>query len=297
MTGRQGGGCWRATLSGGEMTGSRWCHDRAISLFSSSLPPWASIKSLTSGKSQAGAFEAAVETVVDLAELLLSATGISAGAIPMPVSLTVISKPPVGRPIWLRRADRPPGGVNLHRVGQQVEQDLPDRGGHRLSGRRPASSDRHDTRYFRIAGLWTDHPAPNCGAMPLDFDRVVAPASTWLASSPGEVEDVVDQTSAGAGPLSLSSPRHSPGTVRSPSGPWISVTIRSAKPMMAFSGVRSSWLMLARKCDFAWLAAAAAFRVPHQFSGRRLQLPLGRFQFRDVTAKPVCLACAREARC
>ncbi len=29
-------------------------------------------------------------------------------------------------------------------------------------------------------------------------------------------------------------------------------------PMMPFMGVRISWLMLARNCDLAWLAAAAA---------------------------------------
>ena len=31
------------------------------------------------------------------------------------------------------------------------------------------------------------------------------------------------------------------------------------KPIMALSGVRSSWLMLARNCDLAALAASAAF--------------------------------------
>ena len=32
------------------------------------------------------------------------------------------------------------------------------------------------------------------------------------------------------------------------------VTIISVRPMMALSGVRSSWLMLARNCDLCWLA-------------------------------------------
>jgi len=35
------------------------------------------------------------------------------------------------------------------------------------------------------------------------------------------------------------------------------VTIISVKPMMAFSGVRSSWLMLARNCDLRSLASAS----------------------------------------
>src|SRR5262249_45211721 len=35
------------------------------------------------------------------------------------------------------------------------------------------------------------------------------------------------------------------------------VTIISVRPMMALSGVRSSWLMLARNCDLFWLASAS----------------------------------------
>ena len=34
------------------------------------------------------------------------------------------------------------------------------------------------------------------------------------------------------------------------------VTIISVRPMMALSGVRSSWLMLARNCDLCWLAVS-----------------------------------------
>ena len=35
------------------------------------------------------------------------------------------------------------------------------------------------------------------------------------------------------------------------------VTIISVRPMMALSGVRSSWLMLARNCDLCSLASAS----------------------------------------
>ena len=35
------------------------------------------------------------------------------------------------------------------------------------------------------------------------------------------------------------------------------VTIISVKPMMALSGVRSSWLMLATNCDLCWLASSS----------------------------------------
>ena len=37
------------------------------------------------------------------------------------------------------------------------------------------------------------------------------------------------------------------------------------KPMMAFSGVRSSWLMLARKALLAWLAGDRLLARPPQF--------------------------------
>ena len=42
-----------------------------------------------------------------------------------------------------------------------------------------------------------------------------------------------------------------------PSGPNIPDSMISEKPMMALSGVRNSWLILARNFDFAWLASSA----------------------------------------
>src|SRR3546814_12443834 len=44
--------------------------------------------------------------------------------------------------------------------------------------------------------------------------------------------------------------------------------ITSEKPMIAFSGVRSSWLMLARNADFARLAASAASRAERNSCSR-----------------------------
>src|SRR6202040_3937061 len=68
----------------------------------------------------------------------------------------------------------------------------------------------------------------------------------------GEVEDVVDQREQVA-----TAPRtRSSGSVScfiaSESSRSISLT-----PMMALSGVRSSWLILARNCDLWWLASAS----------------------------------------
>ena len=68
----------------------------------------------------------------------------------------------------------------------------------------------------------------------------------------GEVEHLVDeaeQVGAGAdarglsGSCAFSVPKRA-----------ALVTIISVSPMMALSGVRSSWLMLARNCDLCWLA-------------------------------------------
>ena len=42
----------------------------------------------------------------------------------------------------------------------------------------------------------------------------------------------------------------------------------SEKPMMALSGVRSSWLILARNFDFAWLASSARVFSSAYFSAR-----------------------------
>ena len=49
--------------------------------------------------------------------------------------------------------------------------------------------------------------------------------------------------------------------------------------MMALSGVRSSWLIVARNWDFALLAAAASLE-------RARKLALGRFKSRDMLAQP-----------
>ena len=42
----------------------------------------------------------------------------------------------------------------------------------------------------------------------------------------------------------------------------------SEKPMMALSGVRSSWLILARNFDLVWLASSARFFSSEYFSAR-----------------------------
>ena len=46
---------------------------------------------------------------------------------------------------------------------------------------------------------------------------------------------------------------------------------RSDMPMIAFIGVRISWLMLARKSDLAWVAASAATLARSSSASARLR--------------------------
>ena len=91
------------TLSGGKNMVT--LVPRPTSLVSSSLPPLDLHQKFGERQPQAGAFEAAVEAIVDLAKSL-SAIGMSSAVIPMPVSLTVMVKPPSSDPAS-RRPIRP----------------------------------------------------------------------------------------------------------------------------------------------------------------------------------------------
>ena len=57
--------------------------------------------------------------------------------------------------------------------------------------------------------------------------------------------------------------------------------------MMALSGVRSSWLILARNFDFAWLASSARFFSSAYFSARSASSSAWR--------SSVCCECRRSA--
>src|SRR6266853_570894 len=53
-----------------------------------------------------------------------------------------------------------------------------------------------------------------------------------------------------------------------PRGPNIPDSMISENPMTALSGVRNSWLILARNFDFAWLASSARVFSSEYFSAR-----------------------------
>ena len=75
----------------------------------------------------------------------------------------------------------------------------------------------------------------------------------------GEVEDLVDEMEQVLAALVDVAGIFLVGRVLC--GPSISHSITSEKPRMALSGVRSSWLMVARKRDLAMLAASARARA------------------------------------
>ena len=59
----------------------------------------------------------------------------------------------------------------------------------------------------------------------------------------------------------------------------------SEKPMMALSGVRSSWLILARNFDLVWLASSARFFSCEYFSARSASSALRALQIEHVGAQ------------
>ena len=64
----------------------------------------------------------------------------------------------------------------------------------------------------------------------------------------------------------------------------------SEKPMMALSGVRSSWLMLARNFDLAWLASSARLREFGELPGLGLELLLRLAEVGDGCHQPLLAA-------
>ncbi len=56
------------------------------------------------------------------------------------------------------------------------------------------------------------------------------------------------------------------------SGPFLSARMTSEKPMMELSGVRSSWLTVARNADLVWLARSDSARAAVIAASLRLRI-------------------------
>ena len=70
----------------------------------------------------------------------------------------------------------------------------------------------------------------------------------------GEVENVVDQGKQVTAGVEHALQRFARLLRAEPRACWVIIWVR---PMMELSGVRNSWLMLARNCDLCWLASAS----------------------------------------
>ena len=171
---------------------------------------------------------------------------------PMPVSATVIDSPasPSNRPEILIR---PPGGSELHRIADQVEENLPrltligaqprqiggeiDRDGHpRLVDRRTADPHHRLDDVAQIENLFLNFELAGFGL--------------------GDVEDLVDQVQQMR--AARNEYRRRRAVMRVVDRPITLLFMISVKPMIAFNGVRSSWLIVPRNSDFARLAASAS---------------------------------------
>ena len=181
---------------------------------------------------------------------------------PIPVSRTKISRPPSGstraptvtvppisvnftafdsrlRSTWARRRSSPCsiGSVRASSVVSAISAACAAASACRTAARtRRATSTRSDARSKR-----PDSMRATSRMMLISPSRLRPDSLIWRANS---------ATRAGAG---LSDSRSS----------------ASEKPITAFSGVRSSWLMVARKRDFAWFAASAASLARRSSSSAR----------------------------
>ena len=140
----------------------------------------------------------------------------------------------------------------LDAVGQQVDQHLLDRA---LVG-----EDRARLRRDRDLGAAT--PARSAGWLHethAGFARLpsrskISSDSSNLPASIFDMSRMPLMSSSRCAAAFVDQAANIRDSAALPTGPNISCVITSEKPMIAFSGVRSSWLILARKLDLARLA-------------------------------------------
>src|SRR5216683_5516496 len=178
--------------------------------------------------------------------------GWSSGAMPIPVSMTAISTAPSVRLAF--RLIRPPSGVNLTALDRRFSRicltlrssptTSPSRESMstcRAMPWRPARSLTRVTAFSRAVGRWNGAGASS-----------MRPASILDRSRMSLISD------RRCWPEAYMSLRYSSClSLRAPNMRWSST---SEKPITAFSGVRSSWDMLARNSDL-WRLAASSCRL------------------------------------
>ena len=135
-------------------------------------------------------------------------------------------------------------------IAQEIEQDLPQPHRDRRSARRgsPARRRPAGSCSARRAGARCRSPRRSAAQASTDSGlssslpaSILERSSTWLMRPSRWLPAACTRRS---GSCAFSVPKRA-----------ALVTIISVSPMMALSGVRSSWLMLARNCDLCWLAS------------------------------------------
>ena len=183
-----------------------------------------------------------------------SAASTSWSFMPIPVSRTRNATSP--RSVKRRRDDHLAARIGeLDGVGYQIEHDL----------RTERSSATTDGSFAAKLVRITMRSRAACGCssvkqldtrslrLTLVNDRSIRPASTFARSRRSLTRLMTWAPKRGR-------PSGIPCNGRYPTGPKRSSSITSAKPRMALSGVRISWLILARRSDFCALASSAARR-------------------------------------
>ena len=146
---------------------------------------------------------------------------------------------------------RPFSGVNLTALDSRLSAIC-------LSARRSARRRMPDAilevtlSFFSCARVVTTRSASDSSRSSSTFSRssLSRPASIF------DMSRMSLMTSSRYSPLRWMSRQYST-YLSEPSAPNMPDSMISEKPMMALSGVRSSWLMLARNFDLAWLASSA----------------------------------------
>ena len=173
-------------------------------------------------------------------------------------------------------------GRELHGVGQEIEHDLLQRAavGAQAQRRGAISAVNVQLLVLRRAPDTTRMASARIWSSSNVFEIEPDAAGLDLRHVENVVDDVEQIVAAVAG--CRGSIR---GICRRRARRTCPTSMISEKPMMALSGVRSSWLMLARNSDFAWLASSARVFSSAYFSARSASCRSGLQRLRECAGR------------
>ena len=190
---------------------------------------------------------------------------ICASGMPTPVSVTSARSRTAPSPAgdWVSVSVTPPRAVNLIALERKFSSTWRSRLASPLTkppGRASSSSVRP------LAPAWPDSSS-TIAAASCAGSNGAGSSSTAAASSREKSSTLLTRSSR----VALASPIRRTWRASSPSSRG-EPRSRPAKPMMALSGVRSSWVMLARKSDLAAAAASASSRASISLASSSLRV-------------------------